>query len=69
MAELSVVTPGSRWKHHGGKLYTVIYLANTKSNKPIYPVSVVYIGKSGHVWVKTLENFLLKMIPEEIDNE
>jgi len=59
------VTSGSRWKHHSGKLYTVIYLANIKSNKSIYPVSVVYIGKSGYIWVKSLENFLLTMIPEE----
>ena len=56
------VTVGSLWQHHSGIVYTVLHLANVANVNEKYPVSVVYIGQNGNVWVKTLENFLSKMM-------
>jgi len=50
-----------KWQHHNGVIYTVDCLANTESDNPDYPITVVYIGPNGHRWAKPLDNFLLKM--------
>ena len=55
---------GSRWKHSNGIEYTVKYIANIAHKNPKYPVSVVYQGSNGNVWVKTIERFYETM--EEI---
>lgn len=52
---------GSRWKHHSGKEYTVIHIANQFTENPKYPVLVVYLGGNGKVWAKELQNFVEKM--------
>lgn len=48
---------GSQWRHHSGRLFTVLYTVNIASISPRYPTTVVYIGRNGHFWSKTLINF------------
>lgn len=40
------VTPGSVWRHHSGRLYMVLFLANeiegTEEQRRKYPCAVVY---------------------------
>lgn len=42
---------GSVWRHHSGRLYTVILIANQPDNDR-YPVTVVYQGENGKVWAR-----------------
>lgn len=56
--------PGSRWQYYTGRKYTVLHTANIGYANPKYPVSVVFIGKNGHIWVKPLDDFLSKMTLE-----
>lgn len=62
-AQPQVVTEGSRWQHQNGNTYTVELLANVDSERPEYPVTVVYRGDNGKVWAKSMDNFLSKMRP------
>lgn len=61
---------GETWKHHNGAEYEVLLLTNQYSERPEYPVNVVYQGANGKTWSKTLANFLKKMTfvkgPEEV---
>lgn len=55
-------TPASWWEHHSnGNIYTVITMANNHHHNEKYPVSVVYKGVNGNVWVKPFDNFLATM--------
>ncbi len=53
---------GSRWKHHSNDIiYTVSAIANIPETSD-YPMSVVYVGPNGKIWVNTLQRFLTTMI-------
>lgn len=60
------MTPKSedRYIHHNGNEYEVILVANQHSDREDYPTTVVYSGKDGKIWSKTLEDFLSKMTKE-----
>lgn len=58
---VGVITIGSRWRHHSGREYTVICLANEYSSKDEYPEVVVYQGANKRIWAKTKTDFLVKM--------
>ena len=53
----------SNWIHKNGKTYVVLLIANESSTNPEYPITIVYVGKNGKVWCKTLNNFLTVMVP------
>ena len=57
--------PRSIWKHHSGRRYKVVMLANMDTTQPDrYPVHVVYVGvANGKAWTKTLTNFYKTMEP------
>lgn len=57
----TVPLPMQRWRHTNGNLYQVLSVSNLRSQRPEYPVTVTYQGTNGHVWSKTLVNFLRKM--------
>lgn len=42
--------PGSKWQNHNGGKYTVLYIVSKEVN-PVYPLSVVYQGANGRVWI------------------
>ena len=43
----------SVWEHTNGNLYIVLMIANEHTADPEkYPVSVVYQGTNGNVWVR-----------------
>ena len=41
-------------RHHSGRVYTVVGLANTGHLSEDYPVTCVYIGANGHLWARPL---------------
>ena len=53
------VVPGSRWRHHSGREYTVLMLTNEHSTRPDeYPVYVSYVGAdNGHAWTRKLSDW------------
>lgn len=56
-----LVQSGLKVKHHSGREYLVLLLANKAStNSQMYPVTVVYTGY-GQIWSKTLDDFCQKM--------
>ncbi|KKM75588.1 hypothetical protein LCGC14_1388720 [marine sediment metagenome] len=57
------LTIGTRWRHHNGTYYTILFLANIAHKCSKYPASVVYVGVSGNIYVKTVENFMEAMSP------
>ena len=59
---------GSAWQHHSGRVYTVLGVANTTHLDCKYPVTVIFVGRNGNLWAKTLDNFLEnlhKVAPKE----
>ena len=54
---------GSQWKHRNGCKYTVVGVANTRYINPDYPIVIIYVGRNGHLWAKTLNDFMEKMSP------
>ena len=62
MYNISLVK-GSQWQHENGIKYTVVGIANTHHISPDYPITILYVGRNGHLWAKVLDNFLEKMSP------
>ena len=54
---LKIPAIGEQYEHHSKHLYTVLAIANRDSDKPDYPVSVLYMGTNGKLWVKTMQRF------------
>lgn len=52
---------GHTYQHINGNIYTIIAIANMRSERPEYPPTVVYEGTNGLVWCKPLTNFMRKM--------
>lgn len=52
---------GHKYQHINGNIYTVVAIANMRSERPEYPPTVVYEGNNGLVWCKPLTNFIRKM--------
>lgn len=52
---------GHKYQHINGNVYTVIAIANMRSERPEYPPTVVYQGSNELVWCKPLVNFIAKM--------
>jgi hypothetical protein len=49
---------GGRWRHHTGRIYVFIFIANEESTKPEYPPTVVYKGISnGKIWTRPLSDW------------
>lgn len=51
------------WKHHSGRLYEVLYIANdVEDPKPDYPVMVVYQNVENYtVWAGRLDDWHRRM--------
>ena len=53
---------GSIWRHHSGRIYTVLFLVNEPdSTKPEYPRTVVYVGQNGKLWAGRLDDWHRRM--------
>jgi len=59
--ERGLLVKGSQWISNNGIKYTVVGIANTRFANPDYPITVLYVGRNGHLWAKTLDNFMEKM--------
>lgn len=65
MTLLPGLAPDSRWRHHSGRYYTVLLLANVHAgDQENYPRYVIYRDDSGRTWAKSPERFLASMTPE-----
>ena len=43
----------SKWRHYNGRVYTVVLIANERTQYPEkYPVTVVYQSESGVIWAR-----------------
>jgi hypothetical protein len=51
----------SYWRHHSGRIYKVLFLAN-KGGRASYPRSVVYQGANGEYWVGALSDWNRRMV-------
>lgn len=49
--------PGMVLRHHSGRVYTVVDIANEGSDKPEFPPMVYYIGANGQRWSRPLAEF------------
>lgn len=57
---------GSVWRHHSGRLYTVLMLTNENSDRQDrFPTTVCYQGQNGHRWSRPLVEFTDKMEPAQ----
>lgn len=63
MSELKKPQAGEFWKHHSGRLYEVIAIANdVEDPKPEYPPTVVYSGvDNGKIWAGRLDDWHRRM--------
>lgn len=54
---------GSKWRHHSGRIYTVLFLTNNEGEgqKDGYPVTVVYRGDNGRRWSGPLSDWHRRM--------
>ncbi len=53
-----MLIPGSKWGHHGGAVYEVLMMANSRSTKAEYPVTVVYKNvHNGSIWSRPLSEW------------
>ena len=52
---------GSVWKHHSGRLYTVLFMTNIDEDDPKYPRTVVYVGANGKLWSGPLNDWYRRM--------
>lgn len=57
----SDIRPGVVCRHHSGRVYTIVGIANAKSRDSAkFPVLVCYRGANGEVWARPLEEFRQK---------
>lgn len=58
------IRKGAVCRHHSGKVYTVLEIANTAPSeafrKPEFPPIVVYVGANGNVWARPYSEFIRK---------
>lgn len=61
---------GEQWRHHSGRVYTVLFLTNNEGDgvKDKYPVTVVYQGDNGKRWSGPLSDWHRRMTRIEGDN-
>jgi hypothetical protein len=52
--------PGSKWLHHSGRIYTVLFLTNL-GGRGDYPRTVVYEGENGQKWSGPLGDWHRRM--------
>lgn len=54
------VKKGMVCRHHSGRVYTVLDIANTTNPSERFPRTVVYMGANGNVWARREDRFLEK---------
>lgn len=55
------IQPGAMFRHHSGRVYKVLFLANTRHLEPKHPITVIYEGANGSKWSKSLGDFIVSM--------
>lgn len=63
------IQPGAMFRHHSGRVYKVLFLANTRHLEPKHPVTVIYEGANGSKWSKSLGDFIVSMKLLKTDEE
>lgn len=68
MSTLETTEPeaGQRWRHHSGRVYTVLFLTNNEGDgqRDKYPVTVVYEGENSRRWSGPLSDWHRRMTLE-----
>lgn len=67
-SETSVPKEGSKWRHHSGRIYTVLFLTNfegadgaDEARRSAYPPTVIYQGENGLRWSGPLNDWYRRM--------
>jgi hypothetical protein len=56
------IRTNSVWRHHTGRMYRVVAVANQHSNDPDkYPIMITYVDINGRYWAKDVTRFLNSM--------
>lgn len=59
---------GQEWVHHSGRVYTIAGFANEESiHVAKFPLSVIYQGENGNMWVRPAWQFVQKFTRKEAD--
>lgn len=62
-AVIRIPAIGEQFRHHSGRVYFVIAVANKESTNPDYPLTIVYQGYNGNIWSKDIKRFNETMLP------
>lgn len=54
----------SVWRHRNGNQYYVLCVANIYSERPEYPLTVVYVGANGRIWSRPFAEWHRSMTEE-----
>lgn len=60
MPERKIPDIGSQWRYGNSipaRIYTVVLIANEGFDTNSYPTTVIYLGRNGKVWAKSLTHF------------
>lgn len=53
--------PGTVFRHHSGRVYTLIAVANVEStDQEKFPLTAVYQGSNGKTWSRPMKDFVKK---------
>lgn len=47
-------------RHHSGRIYTILEIANSSAPSDRFPKTVVYMGANGNIWAREESEFLEK---------
>lgn len=61
---LNLPEVNSVWEHHSGRRYKVLHIAN-EPNDTRYPLSIVYQGTNGKIWVRVASDWHRSMTKVE----
>jgi len=54
------IKKGTVCRHHSGRVYTVLEIANTEHSSEKFPKMVVYMGANGNIWTRKESEFSKK---------
>jgi len=57
MPERKIPDIGSQWRWGSWRFYTVILIANEHFETNAHPTMIIYLGRNGKIWAKTLTDF------------
>ena len=57
---MQTVKKGMVCRHHSGRVYTILDVANATNPSEKFPRTVIYMGANGNIWARNEKEFLEK---------